>query len=204
MKTIGQKIEFLREEKKINQDALSKIIGVSSAAISKWEQDVSKPKAESVIKLSEYFSVNLETLTKHDKPITYKKSLVAIRFYPEVVAAAGCGFDVLGEDYDEVCIQAGFIKNPQSTISIKIKGDSMTPVFFDGAVVFVDRSVRTIVDGQVYVFVQENLVRIKILVKTMKGYILKSYNRDYPNESIDTSKDDFNLIGKVVAQIQTY
>jgi len=80
----------------------------------------------------------------------------------------------------------------------------MTPVFFDGAVVFVDRSVRTIVDGQVYVFVQENLVRIKILVKTMKGYILKSYNRDYPNESIDTSKDDFNLIGKVVAQIQTY
>lgn len=204
MKSIGQKIEFLRENKKINQDILAKIIGVSAGAISKWEQDISKPKTESTIKLSEYFGVKLESLTKHDEPISYREVLVSVPFYSEVQASAGSGSEILDEACDEICIQAKFIKNPKSTVAVKIKGDSMSPVFFDGAIAFVDKNIRSVVDGQVYVFIQDNLVRMKILEKTPQGYRLKSYNRDYPTESIDIRKENIDLIGKVVAQIQTY
>lgn len=204
LKTIGEKIEILREIKGLTQESLAKVVEVSSGAVSKWEQDISKPKAKSMTKLAEYFNVTLASLMDDRSPIKYEHQLVFIPFYNNVQVSAGYGFEAENEDYDDICIQACFISNPKQTVALKIMGDSMVPIFGDGAIVFIDKGLCQIIDGQVYVFVHEGMVRMKILENIPKGFRLKSYNPNYKDEEVNASDEYIKIIGKVVGQIQMY
>ena len=204
LKTIGEKIETLREIKGLTQESLAKVVEVSSGAVSKWEQDISKPKAKSMTKLAEYFNVTLASLMDDRSPIKYEHQLVFIPFYNNVQVSAGYGFEAENEDYDDLCIQACFIPNPKQTVALKIMGDSMMPIFGDGAIVFIDKGLCRIIDGQVYVFVHEGMVRMKILENIPKGFRLKSYNPNYKDEEVNASDEYIKIIGKVVGQIQMY
>lgn len=204
MKTIGSKIEYLRQENDLTKDALAKIVEVSAGAVSKWELDISKPKAKSSIKLADYFMVTLDSLTDPKKDIKYRQKMVNIPYYKNVEAAAGDGLEAFDESYDDLCIHACFISNPQSTIALNVNGDSMEPIFVDGSVIFIDRSLCNVVDGNVYVFVHEGMVRMKELERIPKGLRLKSYNEKYQSEDIDIEFQTINVIGRVIGQIQIY
>lgn len=204
LKTIGDKIEFLREIKGLTQESLAKIVEVSPGAVSKWEQDISKPKAKSMTKLADYFNVTLASLMNEKCPIKYESKLVYIPFYNNVQASAGYGFEAENEDYDDLCIQASFIPNPKQTIALKIMGDSMMPIFSDGSIVFIDKDLCDIIDGQVYVFIHEGMVRMKILENIPKGFKFKSYNPNYKDEEINIGEEHIKIIGKVIGQIQMY
>ena len=43
MKTVGEKIAYLRKERKLSQEALGLEIGVSRSAIVKWEKGLMNP-----------------------------------------------------------------------------------------------------------------------------------------------------------------
>lgn len=62
--SFGMMLRNLRAEKKLSQFQLGKLIGVSDKAISKWENDYAKPKAISIVRMSEVFSVDLGDLMK--------------------------------------------------------------------------------------------------------------------------------------------
>ena len=62
--SFGTLLRELRKEKNLSQFQLSRLIGVSDKAISKWENDYTKPKAASIVKMSEVFSVDLGELIK--------------------------------------------------------------------------------------------------------------------------------------------
>ena len=62
MKTIGQNIATFRKEKNITQEALAEICGVSSQAVSKWENDISLPDITLLIELSEILEVSVDEL----------------------------------------------------------------------------------------------------------------------------------------------
>ncbi len=59
---LGQKLRELREEKKISQQELGKIIGVSDAAICNWENGTNEPKASYIKKLAIFFNVTTDYL----------------------------------------------------------------------------------------------------------------------------------------------
>lgn len=204
MKTIDQKIEFLIEEKKINKNELAKAIGVSPGAVSNWTAGLSMPKANSSIKLAEYFGVTLESLTEPSLKLKFKQKMVTIPYYREVSASAGNGLEALDETAEDLCIQEKFISNPNNTIALRISGDSMEPIFVDGTIIFVDISNRNVVDGKVYVFVHDGMVRMKELEVVPKGFRLKSYNLNYKTESVDTEYEVIKIIGKVIGQLQMY
>ena len=46
--TTGQRIRYLRREKKLTQMQLAKIAGVSAPAVTEWEKDSYLPKAQSL------------------------------------------------------------------------------------------------------------------------------------------------------------
>jgi len=205
MDTIGGKIRFLRESKKMTQAQLAKAINVASVTVSKWELDVSKPKGESIIRLSETFNVVADTFISHKNKIGFiENKLIYIDFYPDVKAAAGCGCLALDEKNDLIQVPDNFISNQDNTIAITISGDSMEPVFSDQTIVFVDQLQTNVIDGKVYVFVHEGMVRMKILECIPHGLRMKSYNSCYPAEDINLNKDYVKVIGKVVAQMQRY
>ncbi|MHC5780328.1 XRE family transcriptional regulator [Aliivibrio fischeri] len=204
MKTIGAKIEYLRQKNNLTKEALAKIVGVSAGAVSKWELEVSKPKAKSSIQLAEYFMVTLDSLTDPMKELKSKQKMVNIPFYRHVEAAAGNGVEAFDESYEDLCIHACFIPNPSTTIAIKVSGDSMEPIFVDGSVIFIDKSCCNVVDGYVYVFVHDGMVRMKELERIPSGLRLKSYNEKYQQEEIDAEYQSIIIIGRVVGQIQMY
>ena len=59
---VGQKINFLREAKKISQTELAKRIGVTNAMISACEADIRQPSIEILAKIANYFDVSLDYL----------------------------------------------------------------------------------------------------------------------------------------------
>lgn len=58
----GNRIKLLREEKKLKQEELAKILSISSSAIGMYERNEREPNDELKLKLSEYFDVSIDYL----------------------------------------------------------------------------------------------------------------------------------------------
>ena len=70
--TFGEKLQRLRQQKGLSQDALSEMLGVTRQAVSKWERDETMPEVEKVLRISEIFGVSLDRLLKDEPEPTYE------------------------------------------------------------------------------------------------------------------------------------
>lgn len=57
----------LREEKKLTQSELAKILGLSDGSIGNYEQGSREPRNETLKKMSEFFGVSIDYLLGFDK-----------------------------------------------------------------------------------------------------------------------------------------
>ena len=64
---IGSKIKAARLKKKMTQEQVAELLGVSRQTISNWENEKSYPDIISVIALSDLYSVSLDELLKGDQ-----------------------------------------------------------------------------------------------------------------------------------------
>ena len=64
MKTLGMKISEMRKAQKMTQDELAEQMGVSSQAVSKWENDLSIPDLPIMIELANFFHITLDELVR--------------------------------------------------------------------------------------------------------------------------------------------
>ena len=64
---IGSKIKAARLEKKLTQEQVAEILGVSRQTISNWENEKSYPDIISVIKMSDCYEVSLDYLLKRSE-----------------------------------------------------------------------------------------------------------------------------------------
>jgi len=62
MITIGERIKFLRESKKLTQHDLSEKINISRGNLSNYENDRFKPASDSIIAIADFFSVSTDWL----------------------------------------------------------------------------------------------------------------------------------------------
>lgn len=60
MVTIGNKIRTLRKNKNMTQEELSEVLGVSSQAVSKWENCLSAPDIELLPIIARYFGITMD------------------------------------------------------------------------------------------------------------------------------------------------
>lgn len=68
--TLGQRIQQLRKEHGMSQEALGEQLGVSRQAISKWESDITIPEIDKLIALAKLFGVSVGILlgVEEDEP----------------------------------------------------------------------------------------------------------------------------------------
>lgn len=59
---LGQRLRFLRHERKLTQEALGKILGVGKTAISQYEKGTRKPDADMLKRMAEFFNVSADFL----------------------------------------------------------------------------------------------------------------------------------------------
>lgn len=68
---IGEKIQKLRREKGLSQEALAEALGVSRQSVSKWESGAVLPDTDKIIAMSELFGISTDFLLKGDfAPVT--------------------------------------------------------------------------------------------------------------------------------------
>ncbi len=67
----GNFLYQLRISKELSQFQLGRLLGVSDKAVSKWENGVSKPKIEILIKLAQIFNISVDDLLYNKMNDTY-------------------------------------------------------------------------------------------------------------------------------------
>ena len=67
MKTIGENIAALRKDQTMTQEALASAIGVSTQAISKWENNTNMPDISLLVELSEFYDVSIPEIINGER-----------------------------------------------------------------------------------------------------------------------------------------
>ena len=74
--SIGSNIKFLREERKLTQEQVADMIGVTFQAVSSWERDEYKPDTEKLIRLAEVFDVSVSALIEEKSNVFKTKDTI--------------------------------------------------------------------------------------------------------------------------------
>ncbi len=85
MKDIGKIIYSYRKMNRLSQEDLAVIVGVSTAAVSKWERDISIPDVDILVKLADCFEISLDKLLGRSQSqqtaINFNNQKEADRYY---------------------------------------------------------------------------------------------------------------------------
>lgn len=205
---LGERIQKFREEHlKVSKKELSQMLGVSQSAVNQWEKGVNLPSQKRLIQLSRVFGVSYEWLISGATP-EVEKDGIEIPFYEEIHCSADSGY--FNGESEALLISEHLIPIPpgklyRSTIALRVYGDSMEPGISDNGIVFVDTSDTSIVDGRIYVYKQEDVLRVKRLEYSVSGLIIKSLNSAYRDERVTYQEmDHFCIIGRVLFSINQF
>lgn len=75
--SIGNNIKRLRQNKGVTQEQLGEALGVSSQAVSKWENESALPDILTLPKLADYFGITIDEVMGYKlNALTYKEQFV--------------------------------------------------------------------------------------------------------------------------------
>ena len=69
--TFGERLSKLRKERELTQNYIAEKVGVTSQAVSKWENNLATPDIDILVKLSDIFSVSLDELLGKEKTTSF-------------------------------------------------------------------------------------------------------------------------------------
>jgi len=197
---------------------LARYCGLSHPSVSNWFNGKTKQlTAINAIKASEFLGVSLKWLTEgvgnpDDSmvlPSDESKSSDDYIIIPEYRVRCGAGsedspsFEEATESKPAYYRREWFTErglNPAQCRRLKVHGDSMMPILFDGDTILCDCRKFPIVSGKVYAFCFADEVRVKRLYKKLNGgVIVHSENPNMEDEEIlPNEMSKFYLIGRVV------
>ena len=70
MATLGKKLLNLRHSHQLSQTEIADILNVSQNAYNKWEADKCKPSADNLLKISQYYNINIIELLDDNEKIS--------------------------------------------------------------------------------------------------------------------------------------
>ncbi len=221
MSEIKDRLREARRNKDLSQAELSKLLGVSQAAIAAIESGRNR-RPTNLVAIAKALDVSpywLETgkedmevranatplgrIAEWDSNTPLSDDDCEAPLYKEIKLSAGNGFADDIEDYNGYKLR--FSKstlrrhgiNPADVVCVTADGDSMEPVFPSGATLGINTADKVIRDGQIYAINHGGLLRTKILHKLPENKVrIRSYNQsEYPDE--EASLDDLSVIGRV-------
>lgn len=129
---------------------------------------------------------------------------VSVPYYPNVYASGGQGLIAENERSINMVFRSYFFNNtiqanPRDCFMIRIKGDSMNPMYNDGSDLLVDAARTKIKEGPGFIVRIEDVIYCKLLSKLPDGRVrLSSINKSYDSFEGTPGEDDFEIIGEVV------
>ncbi|MCG6459673.1 helix-turn-helix domain-containing protein [Vibrio parahaemolyticus] len=202
MENISIRLKRKREEKGLSQRALGHLIGVSATAISQWEREETTPKGKHLLNLSKALGCTPEWLSGKKGAQESLDQFVHIPFHCEVKVAAGHGCNGDShEDSSVISLPRSFFKyaDINNLSAICVHGDSMEPVLKHDSIVVIDTDVDELRDGSMYVLLQGDLLRVKLISQFVGGICLRSYNPNYRDETYENDEiNTIKVLGRVI------
>ena len=180
------KIKILRIKKGLKQEELSKIINVSQASLSGYENEKFEPDNKTLLHLASYFGVSTDYLLgNEDVPWSFAKQEKKIPVFRRIRAewSVQNAKEIIGyEEISEDMVRQG------NFFAIKAHGDSMEPRIQDGDIVIMHKQSEAESGNVVAVSISGNEATIQKIVKYESGLTLISYNPKY--DPVSYSKAD--------------
>ncbi|PSU44814.1 phage repressor protein [Photobacterium frigidiphilum] len=204
MRNIGFRIKNKRKLRGLTQELLAKKVGVTKAAVSRWETGKNTVASDKLSLLADILEVNADWLLTGDLFASQSEADSAVFWAPlcnEVCASAGNG--EINCDYTDrelIPIPQRFIRyqnNRETIFCVLVKGDSMSPVLLDGSIIAVNSIVNDIRDGRMYLIKQGDLLRVKVLQRLPNKILLQSYNVKFKDEIYEDKDTDIQILGEV-------
>ncbi|MDH0896348.1 MULTISPECIES: S24 family peptidase [unclassified Pseudomonas] len=192
---------------KITQESLAERLGVTQGAVAHWLSGRREPDLQTLGRLLEVLGLpplqigsgdsarveaNAELIgmmSGWDSATPLGDDEVAIPLYKEVEMAAGGGATEVVEVPGRLLRfakstlrEAGVLE--QNAACATVSGRSMERLIMDGATIGIDRGTTHIIDGEIYAFDQDGMLRVKYLYRMPGGGLrIRSENDDeYPDE----------------------
>jgi len=203
MKNINVRIKTQRKLKGLTQESLANKRGTTKAAVSRWETGRNTVSSNKLQLLADILGVDPEWLLTGELPEIVNDDCENVFFaplYSNVYASAGSGTVSNELNVELVPIPSRFMKF-QSDINkiycVVVKGDSMSPVLYDGSIIAINSINTDIKDGRMYLIQQGDLLRVKMIQKLPNKLILQSYNGNYKDEVYDIKDTNMYILGEV-------
>lgn len=143
--SIADNIRRIRSASGLNQEEFGKIAGVSSMAVSQWENGRAVPRMGAVQKIADHFHISKgevidEESDRHPLPVNAihvrgTSAMVPVRVLGRT--HAGDRMDEDGSDY-EVEFPEGVVSHHPGCFALRVEGDCMNRRYPEGSHVFVD------------------------------------------------------------------
>jgi len=199
MNITAKRLRSLREAKKMSQNDVAKILGISRTAYVKYETGESRP-IRKLNELSTLFNVSTDyILGNEDKAIIKSGRGVRIPVLGRVVA--GIPIEAVEEiiDYEEITPE---LAATGEFFALQVRGDSMLPKLEEGDVVIVKKQEDVETGDIAIVLVNGDEATIKQIKKVDGGIMLYGFNPDvyephfYSNQQIEELP--VRILGKVI------
>lgn len=194
------KLKQLREEQKMSQAKLAKLLNVAQSTVAMWENGKNKPEYNTLVKIANLFNIQIDYLTNNSSISEIKEKEKGIKIPVLGYVAAGIPIEAIEEiiDWEEI---PESMSTRGEYFGLKIKGNSMEPHICGGDVVII-RKQSDIESGEIaIVIVNGEEGTCKKVHKHDNGISLISFNPIYPpkfytNEEIISLP--ITILGKVV------
>ncbi len=192
------RIRLLRLRNNLKQEELCKIINVSQASLSGYENGKFEPDNKTLMNLAAYFGVTTDYLLGNDLTKCVKtqtRRIPVLRYYRSENSAEYAEEIERYEDIGHDMAKQG------EYFALKVHGDSMEPRIQDGDIVIV-RKQKEIENGDVAVVtVGDSEASVKKIVKYEGGITLIPYNPKY--DPVPYTKEEMKnlpviIVGKAI------
>ncbi len=199
----AKNLKFLRIQKKLTQEQLSKMLDRDYTTIGKWEKGERTPKLEEVVKVAQALDVpvydligeNLSLNNAAPQPVTEDGIKIAV--YGTI--KAGVPLESQEDIIDYINIPKSWTRGGRKFFALKIVGDSMVPKYFENDyVIFEKTNDINLYNGKdAAIMINHTESTFKKLLINDQGIVLQPYNTNY--DIMMFSKEDVeNLPIKVV------
>ena len=201
---VSDRLQILMLETRYRAAEISESTGISKASLSMYLSKKNEPKGENLIKLADFFNVNVEWLKGYD---VEKRKMIAlpkgIQPLPKMVNKPRLGNVSCGVPLDSPQNFDGYDKVPENVdcdYTLKCSGDSMIGArIFDGDIVYIKQQ-PIVESGEIaVVLINGNETLLKRVYLYPDSVILQAENPAYPPLTfVKQEMDNVTIIGKAV------
>ena len=184
---------FMKINNKDRND-ISKDLDIPYTTVTSWLKAEFYPRIDKIQLLANYFGIQKSDLVENQSSFTINMNT---RVFP-ILGTVKAGYNLLAQENFIGYLSIGKdVPDPENYFGLKVKGDSMQPVMYEGDIIIVHQQ-PDVESGQVAIVLIDNEeATVKRIMKYDDYVELIAFNSYYPPKRLNKDSN-FKIIGKVV------